>query len=236
MKKQYFLMVDVETANDTTDSLVYDLGFAVTDRQGNIYETQSLIISEIFYGESDLMQSAYYAKKIPMYLQGIKDKKFQVVNFYTARVIVLALMKKYNIKTVMAYNANFDMSALNTTQRFLTKSKYRFFFPYGTKFQCVWSMACQVLYTQTRFVKFANDNGYMSKAGNLQTSAEIGYRYLTGNDTFEEDHTGLSDVLIEVQIMAKCISQKKAMKRTINRYCWTIPQKKRKEMQASGRI
>jgi len=236
MKKQYFLVVDVETANDTTDSLVYDLGFAVTDRQGNIYETQSLIISEIFYGESELMQSAYYAKKIPMYLQGIKNKKFQVVNFYTARVILLALMKKYSIKTVMAYNANFDMSALNTTQRFLTKSKFRYFFPYGTKFECIWSMACQVLYTQTRFVKFAFENDFVSPAGNLQTSAEVGYRYLTGDNSFEEDHTGLSDVLIETQIMAQCFKQHKKMKKTINRYCWTIPQKKRKEMQASGKL
>lgn len=230
------LVVDVETANSTDDALVYDLGFAVVDKKGTVYETQSLIISDIFYGEAELMKSAYYAVKIPKYLEGIKQGKFQVVNFYTARMLVLALMKKYGVKTVMAYNANFDMSALNTTQRFLTKSKYRYFFPYGTKFECIWSMACQVLYTQKSFVRFAFQQGFMSPAGNLQTSAEVGYRYLTGDNAFEEEHTGLSDVLIETQIMAKCYQQKKAMKRTINRYCWTIPQKKRKEMQANGEI
>lgn len=236
MKRKFILVVDVETANSTDDALVYDLGFAVVDKQGRIYESHSLIISDIFYKESELMQSAYYAVKIPMYLKGIEEGKFEVVNFYTARKLVLEVMKRWNINTVAAYNANFDLSALNTTLRFLTKSKMRFFFKYGTKFECIWSMACQVLYTQKSFVRFAFKNGFMSPAGNLQTSAEVGYRYLTGITEFEEDHTGLADVKIEAQIMARCLRQRKTMKRTINRYCWTIPQKVRKEMQAKGEI
>ena len=224
MSTAKFLVVDVETANSTDDPLVYDLGYAVTDRFGNIYESASLTISDIFYGESELMQSAYYAKKIPLYLEAIKSNKTEVVTFKTAYIRIRQLMKKYSIKAIAAYNASFDTRALNTTLRFVSSSQRRYFFPYGTKVYCIWHMACQVLYTQKSFQKMAKEEGWVSPKGNLQTSAEVGYRYMVKDSKFKEEHTGLADVLIEVQIMAKAFQQKKKMVKTVNRFCWRIPQ------------
>ena len=225
-KKQFYLVVDVETANSTDDALVYDLGYAVADREGNVYETGSLIISDIFEGEADLMTSAYYASKIPQYLEGIERQDFVVTNFYNARRIVLSVMEKYSIKKVAAYNASFDSKALNTTQRWLTKSKYRYFFPYDTEICCIWHMACQVLCTQKGYRKFCEANDLRKPSGNLYTSAEAVYAYMTKNVDFDESHTGLADVLIETEIMAKCFAQHKKMDKSINRSCWRIPQKK----------
>ena len=226
MKKQYFLVVDVETANSTNDALVYDLGVAVTDRQGNIYETASFIIADIFMDEAELMTSAYYAEKIPQYYAGIRAHDFKVTSFYNARKAVLELMEKYGIDTVAAYNANFDRSALNTTQRWLSKSKFRYFFPYETKVYCIWHMACQVICTQKRYAKFCQENDFVSPSGNMKTSAEAVYAYMTKDSNFDESHTGLADVLIECQIMAKCFAQHKKMDKSINRLCWRIPQKR----------
>jgi hypothetical protein len=42
-------------------------------------------------------------------------------------------------------------------------------------------------------------------------TAEILYRYITGNLEFEESHTGLEDVDIERQILAYCFAKHKAM-------------------------
>ena len=139
------------------------------------------------------------------------------------------VMEKYNIKVVCAYNASFDIRALNTTLRYVTKSKYRWFFPYGTEVHCIWHMACQLLYTQKRFADFALQYDYFSPSGNLQTSAEIGFRYLTNEIQFTEEHQGLQDVLIECQIMAKCYAQHKKVDKSINRACWRIPTEHHKE-------
>jgi hypothetical protein len=132
MKKQMILTIDVETANMVEYPLVYDIGMAMTDRDGNIYETHSFVIDDIFNGESELMQSAYYAKKIPLYLEKIAKGETLVKSFVQVRFFIKKLMEKYGCTTVAAYNANFDISALNNTIRFLTSSKYRYFFPYGT--------------------------------------------------------------------------------------------------------
>ena len=156
MGKDYYLVLDVETANSTNDPLVYDLGFAVCDRKGNIYEAESYVVSDIFYKETELMQTAYYHEKLPKYYEGIKEKAFKVINFYTAKKRIADLIEQYNIKAVCAYNASFDTKALNTTQRYLTNSKYRYFLPYGTEIYCIWHMACQVICTQKRYIKFGN--------------------------------------------------------------------------------
>ena len=230
MGKDYYLVLDVETANSTDDPLVYDLGFAVCDRKGNIYEAESYVVSDIFYKETELMQTAYYHEKLPKYYKGIKEKAFKVINFYMAKKRIADLIEKYNIKAVCAYNASFDTKALNTTQRYLTNSKYRYFLPYGTEVYCIWHMACQVICTQKRYIKFCLDNGFVSESGNIKTNAETVFAYMTKNEKYEECHTGLQDVLIETQIMAKCFAQHKKMNKKINRLCWRIPQSKAKEM------
>ena len=230
MGKDYYLVLDVETANSTNDPLVYDLGFAVCDRKGNIYEAESYVVSDIFYKETELMQTAYYHEKLPTYYEGIKEQAFKVINFYTAKKRIADLIEKYNIKAVCAYNALFDTKALNTTQRYLTNSKYRYFLPYGTEVYCIWHMACQVICTQKRYIKFCLDNGFVSENGNIKTSAETVFAYMTKNEKYEECHTDLQDGLIETQIMAKCFAQHKKMNKKINRLCWRIPQSKAKEM------
>lgn len=230
-KRKKFLIVDVETANSTAFPLVYDIGYAVADKTGKIYEKGSLIIKEIFFSDNkELMTTAYYAKKIPKYFENIFTHQSKVVSLLKAKWLLREIMEKYNINIVCAYNANFDVNALNTTLRYITKSKYRWFFPYDTEINCIWHMACQLLYTKRKFVKFAIENGYISKSGNLQTSAEIGYRFLTNEDDFIEEHQGLQDVLIECQIMAKCYLQHKKVDKAINRNCWRIPTTKNKKI------
>ena len=230
MKKSYFLVLDVETANSTEDALVYDIGYAVCDRKGTIYEADSFIVSDIFFDEAELMKSAYYATKIPQYLSGIESKAFKVVSFYNARKAIVDALNRWNIEAVAAYNANFDVTALNTTERWLTKSRYRYFLPYGTKVICIWHMACQLICTQRSYIKFCLSNGLVSPSGNIKTSAEAVYAFMTKDATYSECHTGLQDVLIEAQILAKCFSQHRPFKKNINRLCWRIPQAKAKTM------
>ena len=53
----YLIGLDTETCNgfcmedgklDLTQSLVYDIGWAVTDKRGNIYKTRSFVVADIF--------------------------------------------------------------------------------------------------------------------------------------------------------------------------------------------
>ena len=226
MNKHFYLVCDIETANITEDALAYDIGLAICDRQGTIYEKHSFICKEIFIDEAELMKSAYYAHKIPEYNSGIQDGTRKVATLYEIRAKVFEMYQFWHYKAIMAYNAYFDNCGLNRTQRYITKSKYRWFFPYGVPVHCIWHMACQVICTQKKYYNFCINNNFISKSGNISTSAETVYRFLTQNPNFEEEHKGLEDVLIETKIFAECIKKKKKMDRKIYRCCWRIPQRK----------
>lgn len=220
---KYYLIVDVETANSLDDPLVYDIGGVVTDKQGRIYETFSYIVRDIFVGEKNLMNTAYYAEKVPDYWRDIWSNKREVINFMDMWQCVLKLMARYNITDVCAYNTHFDRLALDMTLRYLTKSKYRFFFPYNTNFICIWNMATQTICKQKSYVTFCEENNFLSNRGrNYSTSAETVFRYLNREPDFKEEHKGLDDVIIETEIFVMCWRQHKSFPygRGIRRNCW----------------
>lgn len=230
--KTFFLVLDVETANTLEQPLPYDIGWAVCDRYGNILERRSYIVAEIYYDLSDVMQTAYYAEKIPQYEEDIRTGKRTVATMFTIRRQMLADMKNYKIKQVGAYNMAFDKKALTNLIRYVSKSFCRWWFPFGTEFFCIWNMACDALLERKSYIDFAVKNGLLSEKNNVLTSAECVYKYMKKNMDFIESHTGLEDVLIEVEIMAYCYRQHKKMQRTINPSCWMRVQKKRKEVEA----
>lgn len=217
MRKQYYLVYDTETAGTLENPFVYDLGFAVIDRQGNVYEQCSLVIKEIFHDNWELLKTAYYSEKLPNYLKELLTGEREMVTFKEAKDLIAATCEKYNIKAIMAHNAYFDYKATRNTQKFLTDGKYCSFLPYGIELWDTMKMAKDVIATKKSYIDFCVENGYMTKhkKPRPQTKAEVLYKFISGNNDFVEDHTGLADVMIEKEIFTYCIKQKKAMRRKL---------------------
>ena len=225
-----FIVLDTETCNTLEQPLPYDIGWVVCDRKGVIYAEHSFIVAETFLDMQDVMTSAYYANKIPNYWEDVKSGKREILPMWTIRKIMLDEMKQYNISKVGAYNMAFDKRALNTLMRYTSKSWCRWWFPYGTEMFCIWNMACDVLLARPSYIKFALANNLVSEKGNIKSSAETAYQYLTKDTDFVESHTGLEDVKIEVEIMKACYRQHKKMDTTPNSLCWRKVQTTRKSM------
>ena len=223
-RKKYVMVLDVETTNNImekgcpNDGLVYDIGFVIADKKGNIYAKRSFAIKEIFDWK-ELMNTAYYKNKLPKYYEKLAKGQMEKISIWEARKRIKSAMEYFNITEVYAYNANFDYTTLNNTVRYLSGSACRWFFRYGTQVCDIWHIACQVLGTQKTFqwenVRNTNNN--------LITNAERMFGYCEQID-FEEEHTGLADAIVESQILARCFKSHKSIDKKINRACWRIPQ------------
>jgi hypothetical protein len=214
LEKHYYLVIDTETANSLDCPIVYDIGGAVIDKKGNVYETFSFVIYDTYVLMKDLMQTAYYKDKMPRYEQDLKDGKRKMVQFTTAKKHIKTLCEKYNIKAVMAHNARFDNISTKTTIRYLTKSKSRYFLPHNIPIWDTLQMAKDTIAKQKTYIAYCKENGYMLKNGTPRLTAEILYRFISHNANFIESHTGLEDVLIEKEIFVRCVRQHKKMQRT----------------------
>lgn len=201
-----FMVFDTETTNDIDCPIMYDFGFAIIDKNGNIYRKGSFVVADVFL-DKELMESAFFAEKIPMYWEQIKRGERELKRLANIRKIVLDTMKEFNIKIVMAHNTRFDYRSTATTQRYMTNSKYRYFFPYGTEFWDTLKMAREIFSADENYCAFCTENNFLTKNGKNKYTAEILYRYLTDDISFEESHTGLEDVLIEKEIFVHCIQK-----------------------------
>lgn len=211
----YGIMLDTETANGLDDPLFYDIGWEVIDSHGRCYSQRSFVNADIFLYEKDLMKSSYYAKKIPTYWKDIKTGKRTLAATYTIKKAMQEDCKKYGCIFICAHNARFDYRSINNTQRWVTKSKYRYFLPYGLEWWDTMKMAQDVMCKMPTYHKFCVENGYVCKNGQIRKTAEILYRFISKNGEFAEEHTGLADVDIERQILAYCVRQHKAMRKKL---------------------
>lgn len=199
----YYIILDTETTNTVEEPIAYDVGFSVIDETGKAYESFSFVVADVFL-DKELMKSAYFAEKIPSYWDDIKSGKRKLKTLYNVHRKIVEMMNKYSTKIVIAHNARFDVLSTKLTERYITKSKYRYFFPYGTMFVCTLKMARKVFSENEEYCAFCIENGYLTANGKNRYTAEILYRFLSGDNSFEESHTGFEDTEIEKIIFAEC--------------------------------
>ncbi len=205
-ENEKFIVVDTETTNSLDDPICYDVGFAVVDTKGTVYEKYSFVVADIFL-DKDLMSYAYFAEKIPTYWKEIKLGKRTLKTFYNIKKIFKECVNRNNVKIIFAHNAKFDYNSLTLTQRYLTSSKYRYFFPYGVEIWDTLKMARQTLNKTEEYKNFCHENNYITKNNQNCFTAEVLYKFLTDNKDFVENHTGLEDALIEKEIFNYCVAK-----------------------------
>lgn len=202
----YKMMIDTETTNDIDCPLVYDLGFCVLDDDNKVRASYSFVNADIFC-DDELMASAYFAEKIPQYWEDIKNGSRVLKSFRSIERIFRRVCREWGIDTFIAHNARFDYRALQNTKRYITTSKSRFFFPFGAKFVDTLKMSREVFKNDEIYRVFCSNNGYLTKYYKNRYTAEIIYRFLSGESDFIEAHTGLQDCLIEKDIFAYCVDK-----------------------------
>ena len=136
-KELRFMVVDTETtcfgfANEIAGGdaeakkriaialpLVYDVGYVITNRRGEILDKKQFLVAEVFSVPS-LFNSAYYAWKKPIYLEMLSRGETCVKPWDEIMDIFLADLKK--VDSVGAFNSMFDFKkAIPFTELYIRK-------------------------------------------------------------------------------------------------------------------
>lgn len=136
-KKLYYMVVDTETAtlpfaneiaaNDPerkkriaiAKPLVYDIGWTITDRKGNIYDRKQFLIAETFSVPA-VFNTAYYAEKRPRYIEMLSKGETSVLPWDNVMDIFMTDLAK--VDAVGAFNSMFDFKkAIPFTELYIRK-------------------------------------------------------------------------------------------------------------------
>ena len=202
---------------DPHNMLAYDIGWSIIDKTGKVYISRSYIVGETF-GCPSLMSSAYYADKIPHYINDLIAGTRTIEHLNKIRGQLVSDMVTYNCTEVYAHNAYFDYTSLNATMEYFNKGKY--FFPYAINGKKVdicdtLKMARDTILKMPTYKAFCEQYNLYTINGNLSATAENLYRFITNNPYFIESHTALEDVTIEKEILAYCYKLHKKMRKNL---------------------
>ena len=206
--KNIYCTLDTETFGGASNPKgIYHLAGIIHTRKGEVLATFNYLISEHYNEiEKDSYAKRNFHKYADMIANGI------VTSIPTEKMaveMVNNLCEFYGVNVMTAYNSGFDF--VKTECRELLN---------GRQFIDTWLMALQTITTKKSYEKFCVENGYLTKKRNLQTSAEVVYRFLTSNTDFIEEHTAFEDSKIEMQIFLECLKTHK--KFTQNTHCFDM--------------
>ena len=214
-----FIVLDVEGGSACRP---YNVGYIIADRNGKIYKKHSFAFPECFWENivtslNNTTVKEMTCKNIQEICkqQGVKKtkRKYKNIsidnffNFFTKEI------KRYKIKKLYAYNVAFDKGSLNRLfgER-LNES--------NLEYRDIMTGIFHTKLLTKRYIDFCLKNEYVTDKGNFKYSAEIVYRFLTGDKTFNEEHTGLADVLIEFDILKYVIKNHKKVDYSKNPCIW----------------
>lgn len=258
-RRKYFLVLDCETATlpiasdydgpqrkniSIAKPLIYDLGWTVIDKNGNVYARKNFLISEIFSVPS-IFETAYYTAKRPLYIEKLNRGEIILTDWKTA---VADLVEDMNVvEAVGAYNAIFDFKkAIPFTELYINmlysadfnnwmeeqaticdniarnrrrekKENARGFEGDIFRFRGqvyrlfdLWGLSCRHIINNDYYKNVCVANDWQTESGKyFKTSAETTYRFVKGENTFEESHTALDDADIESEIFHLIVKKTK---------------------------
>lgn len=203
-------VIDTET---TKNGYVYDLGVAIMNAStGDVVDTMNVVVEETFNDVSE-MATSYYAAKIPAYLEAINAGTLEVLPFSECFKRFSSLLESHNVRSAWAYNMAFDFKALNRTIAELSNGFVTCFFPDSVTCYDLMSASVNIIGNTRRYQKWAIAHDYVTPTGRARATAETMFRFIADDDSFIEDHTALSDAMIEADILAHLVAKKAGYKR-----------------------
>ena len=215
MAKEKFIVLDTE---GMSGKIPYNIGFIVADRYGKIYKSYSFALPANIY--VNICQCAKTQQAVEMTAKNVQEilqdfgksrrkRKYKCVANKWIINLLLKTIQRTKIKKIHAYNVTFDKTCLKNLfgERFEELEKV-------VEFIDIIPIILHTKLLTKRYVDFCIENNFLTERGYIQTKADTVHKYLTNNLTFEEEHTGLSDVLIEYQILLSAFNTHKKIDST----------------------
>ena len=199
------LTLDTETVG--LEGHVYDVGYAIHNKRGVIVLERNWLVEENFTDPKKMMGTFYAGKHFSHYARMLQDGVITLKPWAEIVDQLNADIAEQGVNVIAAYNAGFDFRVMKQTQQDLGyEGKV---LNSALDVLDIWQFACETKLSQKAYATIARKMGWVSPQGNIKTGAEFAHRYCSGDYSFIEDHTALSDARIEVAILAQCFAQKK---------------------------
>ena len=211
-KERYLMFIDTETIgtlNVKESVLPFEIGMKVYDTETKSIVKEKSYLVRKFFNNKYIMLSTFSATKYPDYFEKLEnDKRYKTCSVNDIMQDITKTISRYSIKIMVAHNGNFDKTAIGRLcEDFGIDNPFENLDLLDTMeiskiitFSQDYANYCIANKDRLNSVK---DSCFITNSGRVRTTAQAIYCYLTDNADFEEAHTGLEDIDIEIEIFKK---------------------------------
>ena len=195
------VIFDTETTS-LEKPFCYNIGYVIVN-----VGTQKVLLKRDFVCEQVwhnpmLFTTAYYSNKRPIYVEAMRSRKTIMDKFGYICQRMIRDFRNYEVEFAFAFNSPFDEKVF--------------------EFNCDW-FKCNnpfdnIVVKDIRgfahrflvdddYIKWCEENEKFTDSGNYSTTAEALYQYIIADTDFVEEHTALSDSLIEMRILFEALER-----------------------------
>ena len=207
--EKYLMFIDTETIGSLfakESVLPFEIGMKIFDTETQKVVKEKSYLVRKFFNNKYIMLSSFSATKYPSYFEKIEtDKRYKVYSVKEIAQDIEKIANRYNTKIMVAHNGGFDKNAMT-----------RLFEEFGTNnpfenIDLLDTMELSKVITYSKdYTNYCIENKnrlnsvkescFITNSGRVRTTAQAIYCYLSNNSQFEEAHTGLEDIDIEIEI------------------------------------
>ena len=178
----------------------YNIGYVIVDEETREILLRREYVVEQIWHNLPLFNTAYYADKRQFYVSAMRGQTIKLRKFGVITQQMKRDFENFEVTAAFAYNSSFDERVFE-----FNCDWFKVVNPFdNVAIYDIRGYAHGFLMTPD-FFRWAEENKAFSESGNYSTTAETMKRYISDNVEFIEDHTALSDALIETDILFTCV-------------------------------
>ena len=213
-KQKYLMFIDTETIGSlyvTESVLPFEIGMKIYDTETKKVVKEKSYLVRKFFNNRYIMLSTFSATKYPSYFEKLEnDKRYKTYSVRDIMEDITKVINRYNIKIMVAHNGQFDKNAIaRLSEEFGIENPF-------TNIELLDTMEISRVITFSKAyadyciahkdrLNSIKESAFITNSGRVRTTAQAIYCYLTNNAEFEEAHTGLEDIDIEISIFQKSL-------------------------------
>ena len=195
------LVFDTETV-DVEHAFCYNVGYTIV----NIETREKLLkrdyVIEQVWENKMLFSTSYYAEKKQLYINALRGRKASIKHWGHTMQRMIKDIQDYNVEFAYAFNSPFDVRVFDFNSEWFKSSNA---LDYVETID-IRGLINQLLFSE-EYKAFCEENGYYTESGNYSGNAETLTKFIRQDIDFVEDHTALSDSLIEADIILYMIDK-----------------------------
>lgn len=195
------LVFDTETV-DVEHAFCYNVGYTIV----NIETREKLIkrdyVIEQVWENKMLFSTAYYAEKKQLYINALRGRKASIKHWGHTMQRMIKDIQEYNVEFAYAFNSPFDVRVFDFNSEWFKSSNA---LDYVETID-IRGLINKLLFSD-EYKAFCEENGFYTESGNYSGNAETLTKFIRQDKEFIEDHTALSDSLIEADIILYMIDK-----------------------------